>query len=93
MATSLIYYDTADEQIKGATVYSGGSAATSVIHREGEMWIRQNSHIEPDGTKTKSTHTLAVLDGGDTQEWTQVNVKNVWRRITREEARAFKRGQ
>ena len=83
-AASFYYYDAGKKQIRGVTVFNGGTVASSVVVKRGDnKWERRNRTVEPDGTKSKSLDKLVVSDGGNTHTWTRDGKSQVWWRLPR----------
>jgi hypothetical protein len=80
-AASLIYYDVERKQIRGSHVFSYGTVVSYVVHRQDDKtWVRVNTSVDPDGTKTETKDTLVISDGGDTHTWTRDGLPIVFQR-------------
>jgi hypothetical protein len=83
-AASFYYYDGEMKQIRGITVFNGGTVVSSVVVKRGDdTWERKNNSVDPDGTKTESLDVLVVSDGGSTHTWTRDGKPLVWWRLPR----------
>ena len=83
-AASFYYYDAEKKQIRGVTVFNGGTVVSSLVAKRGDnTWGRSNSTVEPDGTKSESLDRLVVSDGGNTHTWTRDGKSQVWWRVPR----------
>jgi hypothetical protein len=78
---SLYFYDVEKRQVRGIAVFSGGTVVSSVVsRRDNDTWVRRNTAVDPDGTKSETSDTLSISDGGDTHTWTRGDASHVWRR-------------
>lgn len=82
-ATSLIYFDPMKKQIRGTTVFSGGTVITGTYTKKDGKWVNVSTAVHPDGTKSRGMDTLDISDGGNTHTWTRGDVSNVWRRTSK----------
>ncbi len=83
-ASSFYYYEAETKQIRGITVFSGGTVISSVVVKRGNnTWERKNNTVDSDGAKTESLDVLVVSDDGITHTWTRDDKPLVWWRLPR----------